>query len=84
MRYRQEYYKGHAEDRAEILSRREQAEVPFGYFRAGRVLMTKELNPLEPRSLEYKFYARGVGPVLSVAVSGGSDREELVRYVRGR
>jgi hypothetical protein len=83
MRYRQEYHEGHAEDRAEILSRREQAEVPFGFFRPGRVLMTKELNPLEPRSLEYKFYARGVGPVLSVAVSGGSDREELVRFRRG-
>jgi hypothetical protein len=80
MRYRQEYYKGHAEDRGEILSLREQVEVPFGHFGPGRVLMTKDLNPLKPTSLEYKFYARGVGPVLSVAVSGGSDREELVRY----
>ena len=81
MRYRQEYYKGHAEDRARIMSRRERAEVPFGFFR--RTLMTREENPLEPRILEYKFYARGVGPVLAVSVSGGSDREELVRYRRG-
>ncbi len=81
MRYRQEYYRGHAEDRARIMSRRERAEVPFGFFR--RTLMTREENPLEPRVLEYKFYARGVGPVLAVSVSGGSDREELVRYRRG-
>jgi hypothetical protein len=82
MRYRQEYYAGHAEDRARVLSRREQAGVPFGHFR--RVLMTREDNPLEPKALEFKFYARGIGPVLAVSVSGGSDREELVRYRRGR
>ena len=81
MRYRQEYYKGHAEDRARIFSRRERAEVPFGFFR--QALMTREENPLEPRVLEYKFYARGVGPVLAVSVSGGSDREELVRFRDG-
>ena len=80
MRYRQEFYAGHAEDRGQIVSRREQAEVPFGHFR--RVLMTKETNPLEPKVLEFKFYARGVGPVLAVSVSGGSDREELVRYTK--
>ena len=80
LRYRQEYWKGHAEDRARIVSRREQAGVPFGHFR--RVLMTREDNPLEPRVLEFKFYARGVGPVLAVTVSGGSDREELLRYTR--
>jgi hypothetical protein len=77
LRYRQEYYAGQAEDRARIVSRREQAEVPAGHFR--HVLMTREDNPLEPRVLEFKFYARGVGPVLAVSVSGGSDREELVR-----
>ena len=80
MRFRQEYYKGQAEDRARIFSLRERAEVPFRFF--GRTLMTREENPLEPKMLEYKFYARGVGPVLAVAVSGGTDREELVRYRR--
>ena len=82
MRYRQEYYRGQAEDRARIFSLRERAEVPFGFFR--RTLMTRDENPLEPRVLEYKFYARGVGPVLAVSVSGGTDREELIRFRRGR
>jgi len=83
MSYRQEYYKGHAEDRGEIVSLREQVEVPFGHFRRGTVLMSRDMNPLEPNVLEYKFYARGVGPVLAIGVSGTADREELVRYVEG-
>ncbi len=61
--YRQEYYKGHAEDRASILSLDEQAEVPAGHYKD--VVMTRDLNPLEPKVLEYKFFARGVGPVLA-------------------
>ena len=84
MRYRQEHYAGHAEDRASILSRAEQVEVPYGFFGKGRIVMTRDVNPLEPKVLEFKFYARGVGPVLSVSVSGGSDRGDLVRYTRGR
>lgn len=80
--YRQEYYAGRAEDRAEIVSLGEQVEVPFGHFTD--VVMTKDLNPLQPKVLEYKFYARGIGPVLAIGVSGGADREELVAYRSGR
>ena len=79
--YRQEYYAGEAEDKGEIVSLDEQAEVPFGHF--PQVLMTKDLNPLEPKILEFKFYARGVGPVLAIGVSGGADREELVSFSPG-
>jgi hypothetical protein len=46
--------------------------------------MTRDLNPLEPKILEFKLYARGIGPVLALGVSGGSDREELLRYTRGK
>ena len=82
MTYRQEYYAGEAEDEGEIVSLDEQAEVPFGHF--SNALMTKDTNPLEPKVLEFKFYAQDVGPVLAVSVSGGSDREELVSYTPGR
>ena len=78
MAYRQEYYKGEAEDKAEVLSTDEQVEVPFGYFQGA--LMTKDLVPLEPKVSEYKLYARDVGPVLTVKTSGGSGREELISY----
>jgi hypothetical protein len=77
--YRQEYYAGEAEDAAEVLSLDEQAQVPSGHYRD--VLLTKDFTPLHRRVLEYKLYAIGVGPVLVVGVSGGSDREELVRFV---
>jgi hypothetical protein len=80
MTYRQEYYKGEAEDEGSIVSLDEQAEVPFGHFK--NVLMTRDSNPLEPKVLEFKFYARNVGPVLAVSVSGGSDREELLSYTK--
>lgn len=78
LRYRQEYYEGEAEDRGEIVSLDAQAEVPAGHYR--NVLMTKDTNPLEAKVLEFKFYARGVGPVLAISVSGSSDREELISY----
>jgi hypothetical protein len=78
LRYRQEYYDGEAEDAGEILSLDEKAEVPFGSFDA--VLMTKDTTPLEPDVLEHKFYAKGVGPVLVLAISGGSGREELLSF----
>ena len=74
--YRQEYYAGEAEDAAEVLSLDELVEVPYGRFDS--VLMTKEFTPLHPEVLEHKFYARGVGPILALGISGGSDREELV------
>ncbi len=78
MTYRQEYYEGEAEDVASVVSLEEKAEAPYGSF--DRVLMTKEYTPLEPKQLEYKFYAHGVGPVLALTSSGGSDREALVRF----
>ncbi len=81
-RYRQEYYAGQAEDRGRVLSVNEQVESPYGHFK-GAVLI-KDTTPLEPRLVEYKLYARGVGAVLEVAVSGGRDRAELVRYVKAR
>jgi hypothetical protein len=81
MEYRQEYYKGQAEDEGAVLSISEQAEVPFGHFTGA--LMTRDTNPLEPKVEELKLYAKGVGPVLTLATSGGAGREELVSYEPG-
>jgi hypothetical protein len=79
--YREEYYAGHAEDGAEIVSLNAVAEVPYGTYE--HVLQTRNFSPLEPNLVEEKFYARGVGPVLEVTVSGGSDRAVLLRFERG-
>ena len=78
--YRQEYYEGEAEDAAEVLSLDERVQVPFGMFQP--CLQTKDTTPLEPDVLEHKFYAKGMGPVLAVAVSGGGGREELVAFTQ--
>jgi hypothetical protein len=79
--YREEYYEGQAEDAAQMLSVDEKASVPFGFFE--NVLMTRNYTPLQPKLVEHKFYARGVGQVLAITVSGGSDREELISFESG-
>ena len=78
--YRQEYRKGEAEDAARVLTLDARATVPYGAERD--LLLTEETTRLEPSVVEQKFYARGVGPVLALTVSGGSDRETLVRFER--
>jgi hypothetical protein len=79
--YRQEYYAGEAEDEAEVLSLDEKVQVEAGYY--PRTLMTKDLVPTEPKVSEHKFYAEGVGPVLTLDTSGGAGREELVSFRKG-
>jgi hypothetical protein len=77
--YREEYSKGEAEDQSRVLALDAQAEVPAGHYTD--VLMTEDFSPIEPRVSELKFYAKGSGQaVLAVDVSGGSEREELVKY----
>jgi hypothetical protein len=61
----------------QVLSSATRAKVPYGSFE--QLVITKESTPLEPR-VEHEFYARGVGPVLAITVSGGTGREELLRY----
>jgi hypothetical protein len=78
MEYRQEYYRGQAEDAARVLSLDMRAKVPAGFF--DPVLVTRDYTPLEPDLVEHKFYAPGVGPVLAITVKGGSARMELLRF----
>jgi hypothetical protein len=80
MKYRQEYYAGEAEDNGEVLSVGEQVEVPAGHYTDA--LLTKDTTALEPKVLEFKLYAPDVGPVLTLGVSGGGGREELVKVER--
>jgi hypothetical protein len=74
--YRQEYYKGHAEDRAKVVTLDARVKVPFGRF--DDALKTEDTAPLGKASVEHKYYARGTGLVL--AVGSGGDREELVSF----
>jgi hypothetical protein len=44
------------------------------------VILTEDYSPVEPKALELKMYAPGIGQVLAQTVSGGSEREELVGF----
>ncbi len=81
MTYREEYYQGHAEDGASIIATDAFASVPFGKF--DHAVQTRNFSGIEPNVIEEKIYARGVGVVLEITVSGGSDRDELVSYRKG-
>ncbi len=77
--YRQEYYRGHAEDMARALSASESVTTPFGGFSA--VVQTEDYTPLEPGLREHKFYAAGVGLVKSVNLNTG---EEILLVAFGK
>jgi hypothetical protein len=62
--YRQEFSLGNAEDLAEVVSLTNSVMVPFGSFT--NCLQTAETTPLEPDALEHKFYAAGVGEILTI------------------
>ena len=81
MAYREESKPGEAEDEAKVLSTDAQVEVPFGHFDAA--VLTSNTNPLEPKVQELKLYAKGVGPVMELLVSGGSGRTELISFKQG-
>jgi hypothetical protein len=76
--YREEYYAGEAEDAAEVLDVGAKVQVPYGRF--VDAMITRNYSGIEPNVEELKFYAKGVGPVLELIVSGGAGRTELLSY----
>jgi hypothetical protein len=79
--FRQEFYKGHAEDHFRVLSLHASLRVP--YRSSNAALLTKEWTPLEPGVIDHKYYVRGLGTVLEQTVKGGDERNELVAVRRG-
>jgi hypothetical protein len=77
--YRQEYYPGHAEDAAKVVSLNETVTVPFGTFTD--CLQTRDVNLLDPTlDEEDKYYCTNVGGVtLEVAIDSG-ERAELIDF----
>jgi len=73
--YRQEFSLGNAEDFAETLNLNSRVVVPYGRF--NNCLKSQETTPLEPDALENKYYAPGVGNVLTVDLVTG-ERDELI------
>ena len=42
------------------------------------MLQTEDTTPLEPKLVEHKYYARGVGVVAEETVAGGHEQVRLV------
>jgi hypothetical protein len=74
--FRQEYYKGQAEDHFRVLSLTASVTTPA--VSSKRALLTKEWTPLEPGVLDHKYYVRGVGLVDERTIKGGDERNTLV------
>jgi hypothetical protein len=75
-KFRQEWYKGHAEDVYKAVRRSVSGKVPYGSFQHG--LLTAETNALEPGTLDHKNYAPQIGSVVEVTVKGPTERLKLV------
>jgi len=73
--HRQEFLLREAEDLAEVTSLSDTVTVPYGSF--SRCLRTLESSAIAPGDVSDKFYAAGVGNLLTVEPNG--DRSELVR-----
>ena len=78
--YRQEYYKGHAQDQAWILARGGTVRVPYGTIRHDIVSM--EWTPLEPNVIDQKIYGPGIGIVRERSRTGPVEIANLVKIHR--
>jgi hypothetical protein len=76
--YRQEYWRGHAEDQYWLVDLHQRVTVPYGSF-AGAAL-TLEWSRLEPFVIDRKTYVKGIGVVREVAAEGPHETANLVRF----
>ena len=71
--YYEEFQRNVAEDQAINLNVNSSVTVPYGSFT--HCLETKEFTRLDPEDIEHKFYAKGVGQVLTTSAT---EREKLI------
>jgi hypothetical protein len=75
--YRQEFFKGHAEDQGWIVANHQVADVPYG--KVDQVVRSYEWTRLEPGVVSLKLYGPGLGIIREKDVAGGTEMLELVR-----
>jgi hypothetical protein len=78
--YRQEYRRGNAEDTAWIVNRGTTVTVPYATFHGA--LTSLEFARIEPKVIDQKIYAPGVGIVLERALTGAPEVARLVKVIK--
>jgi len=79
LKFRQEWYQGHAEDTFNVLSLSAPVTVRYGTFK--HALKTEETTALEPAIVDNKYYAKGIGELEEVAVKGPLEKLQLVEII---
>jgi hypothetical protein len=75
-KFRQEWYRGEAEDVFTAIGLDVPVKVPYASFR--HALRTAETTALEPEVVDNKYFVRGIGEVAEVAVRGATEKLVLV------
>jgi hypothetical protein len=78
-RFRQEWYKGHAEDQFKAVGLSTSITVP--YVSSQHALRTEEITALEPKVLDNKIYVKGIGQVVERSVRGPEETLVLVDLI---
>jgi len=65
---------------ARVSNLNKSACVPYGCF--DNLLLTREISPLDPGTVEEKLYAGGVGLIRSEVVKGGNEETALVSITK--
>jgi hypothetical protein len=78
-RFRQEWYRGHAEDTFRAVDLSARVSVPYGRF--GNALRTRETTALEPGVVDNKLYAKGIGELTERAVKGPREALRLSEVI---
>jgi hypothetical protein len=75
--YRQEFYRGEAEDFGKVIGLDQTVDVPFGHFSG--CVQTEDWNAIEGRSetLEHKYYCPDIGVALEVPVDAPGEKVQL-------
>jgi hypothetical protein len=69
--FQQESFKGEAEDRFRILSLATSITTPA--VSSQQAMLTEETTPLEPGTVDHKYYVQGIGTVKEQQVAGFTD-----------
>jgi hypothetical protein len=83
--YRQEFSLTNAEDLAEVKSLSASVTVPFPPRSFDNCLETEESSSIAPGDIEHKFYAKGIGNLLTIDMAvTPNERSELVQILTGQ